>query len=169
MKKILCILSLAAVLFTGCGPRSEIEDLKKDVKSLKEADAALWEEMSAAIDALEKDLLGRIQNTKDKLNKSIDDAVADLMSLMNTKLQQSQDYLDNELAAKKKKIDQNVTELESRTDNAVTVLDQGLDAARKFLLEAIDKNDKDQEALMKDLEGKILKMTGIVGTDTFTG
>ena len=76
MKRFICI---AAILlsFSACGPRAEIEGLKKDVQSLKEADAALWEEMTAAIDALEKSLMGRIQATKDKLGKTIDEALAD--------------------------------------------------------------------------------------------
>lgn len=162
MKKLLCILSLAAVLFAGCGPRSQIEDLKRDVKSLKEADAALWAEMSAAIDALEKELLGRIQDTKDKLNKSIDEAVADLMSLMNNKLQDTQKYLETELAAKKKLIDEHVAEVTKNSDNAFTLLDQSLDVVQDFLLEAIAKNDKAQEALMHEMAAKIEKMSGIV-------
>ena len=162
MKKLLCILSLAAVLFAGCGPRSQIEDLKRDVKSLKEADAALWAEMSAAIDALEKELLGRIQDTKDKLNKSIDEAVADLMSLMNNKLQDTQKYLETELAAKKKLIDEHVAEVTKNSDNAFTLLDQSLDVVQDFLLEAIAKNDKAQEALMREMAAKIEKMSGIV-------
>ena len=162
MKKLLCILSLAAVLFAGCGPRSQIEDLKRDVKSLKEADAALWAEMSAAIDALEKELLGRIQDTKDKLNKSIDEAVADLMSLMNNKLQDTQKYLETELAAKKKLIDEHVAEVTKNSDNAFTLLDQSLDVVQDFLLEAIAKNDKAQEALMHEMAAKIEMMSGIV-------
>ena len=162
MKKLLCILSLAAVLFAGCGPRSQIEDLKRDVKSLKEADAALWAEMSAAIDALEKELLGRIQDTKDKLNKSIDEAVADLMSLMNNKLQDTQTYLETELAAKKKLIDEHVAEVTKNSDNAFTLLDQSLDVVQDFLLEAIAKNDKAQEALMHEMAAKIEMMSGIV-------
>ena len=162
MKKLLCILSLATVLFAGCGPRSQIEDLKRDVKSLKEADAALWAEMSAAIDALEKELLGRIQDTKDKLNKSIDEAVADLMSLMNNKLQDTQKYLETELAAKKKLIDEHVAEVTKNSDNAFTLLDQSLDVVQDFLLEAIAKNDKAQEALMHEMAAKIEKMSGIV-------
>lgn len=162
MKKLLCILSLAAVLFAGCGPRSQIEDLKRDVKSLKEADAALWAEMSAAIDALEKNLLDRIQGTKDKLNKSIDEAVADLMSLMNNKLQDTQKYLETELAAKKKLIDEHVAEVTKNSDNAFTLLDQSLDVVQDFLLEAIAKNDKAQEALMREMAAKIEKMSGIV-------
>ena len=163
MKKIFCILSLAAVLVAGCGPRSEIEDLKKDIKSLKEADAALWEEMSAAIEALEKELLGRIYDTRDKLDKSIDEAVQDLMALMDAKLRQTQKYLDNELAAKKKIIDGNVEALKDNTDASVTALDMTLETTRDLLHDAIDKNDKEQEALLRELEGKLESMTSMVG------
>ena len=156
MKKIICTLAACVAVLVSCGPKSQIEDLKKDVQSLKEADAALWEEMSAAIDKLEQELLGRIQATKDKLNKTIDEAVADLIDLMDSKLGESQKYLQTELAAKKQAIDSHVEAVKGKTDVTMSVFDMSLETVQDFLLE--------QEALLRELEGKLDKMVQDVET-----
>ena len=159
MKKFLFILAAAMLMVAGCGTKDDINSLKKEIQSLKEADAALWAEMSAAIDKLEKDLTQRIQDTRDRLNKSIDEAVEDLMDLMDSKLQKSQQYLDTELAAKKKLVDTHVSEVKNKTNLAVSTLDQSLDISREMLLDAINKNDKEQEAMLRQLSTRIANVS----------
>lgn len=155
-------MAACAAVLVSCTPKSQIDDLKKDVQSLKEADAALWAEMSAAIDKLEKDLMERIQATRDRLNKSIDAAVADLMTLMNDKMSASQNYLETELAAKKKSIDEHVDQVKANVDGAITAFDVSLEATKEFLKDAMDKNDKAQEDLMRQLESRIEDMVAAV-------
>lgn len=161
MKRFICI---AAILlsFSACGPRAEIEGLKKDVKSLKEADAALWEEMTAAIDALEKSLMGRIQATKDKLGKTIDEALADLYDLIDEKFGATEKYFESELAAKRADIDKNAAQVKNSSDNAIEKLDIALDYTREQLQEAISKGEQERAALLEKLESEIESMSGQV-------
>ena len=143
-------------LALGCsGAAGELERIDREIASLKESDAALYEELSGEIAALEERLLAKLDETKKRLGNDIDAALQDLFDLIVYKMEESQEFLDGELYVRKQQCDASIMEIRSRVDRAKSRLSDAMDQTGRYLEEAMKAGDAENMERMKALMGSI--------------
>ena len=155
MKKILFLFILAAVLsVSGCN-QARLRDIDKKIEDLEQEDKLILEEMTSAIEDLEKTLLGKIQASKDKMDGDIDAAIQKLYERLKAKMQENQTYLETELKARKEECDKVEADLRKRAETVINTLDKAFDDVQKDLEAAIAKGDKDLQNYLEELSSTI--------------
>ena len=149
---ILCIVSL--FLAPSCD-QARLRDIDDKIKNLEEEDKRILKELSDAIDELEKTLLGKIQESNDRLNGDIDTAVLDMLEYLKKKMDENQDYLETELAARKEQCDETVKALRDRAGDVTDALDNDLDETKARIQKAIADNDEDMRQKLLLVEESI--------------
>lgn len=156
MKKFLTILSLSAclVLSPGCNS-ARLRDIDKQLDALDQEDKKTLKEMSDAIDELERTLMAKIEESKEKLNNDIDAAMLGMYALLHEKMVENQKYLEAEVDKRKAECDKTVTALYDRGEKTVAALDAALDRSQQDLQKAIENGDKALEQKLRSFQDKI--------------
>lgn len=97
----------------------------------------------------EKTLLGKIQESNEKLNGDIDAAVMDMMLYLKQKMEANQDFLESELARRKQECDETVQALRNRADDVIADLDSMESALEQAASEVFAEAERILEACMK--------------------
>ena len=156
MKKIKAVifLLLSLCLVTSCD-QARLRNIDDKINQLEQEDQKILKELSDAIDELEKTLLGKIQESNEKLNGDIDAAVMDMMLYLKQKMEANQDFLESELARRKQECDETVQALRNRADDVIADLDKALDNTNIRIQQAIIDNDKDLQSKLSLLQSSI--------------
>ena len=156
MKKIKAVifLLLSLCLVTSCD-QARLKNIDDKINQLEQEDQKILKELSDAIDELEKTLLGKIQESNEKLNGDIDAAVMDMMLYLKQKMEANQDFLESELARRKQECDETVQALRNRADDVIADLDKALDNTNLRIQQAIIDNDKDLQSKLSLLQSSI--------------
>ncbi len=159
--KHLSIIALvaAAGLALGCsGAAGELERIDREIASLKEGDAALYAEMSGEISALEQRLLDKLADTKKRLGNDIDAAMQDLYDLITYKMEETQEFLDDELYSRKQQCDATIMGIRSRVDRAKSSLSNAMDQTARYLETAMKAGDSQNMERLSGLMGSIREL-----------
>lgn len=151
MKKLFILIFCALPAVCSCDPQAELERIDREIASLRAENLALYEELSAEIDAMEKRLLDKIKETQERLGGDIDAAFADLMNLITYKMEETEDYLQTELLAKKQHCDQTILDVRSNVDKIKRRMDGALNEASVYLMEALKNGDAVTENKLREV------------------
>lgn len=150
MKNIFTVIvfALALIAVPSCD-KARLRNIDKEISGLEQEDQRILQELSQAIDDLEKALLGKIEEANEKLNHDIDAAVLDMLDYLKTKMDANQDYLEVELAKRKAECDETVAGIRSKAKEVTDGLNDALDKTQERLQKAIKDGDEDvQEKLL---------------------
>ena len=160
MKHLSIIAFVAAAgLALGCsGAAGELERIDREIASLKEGDASLYAEMSGEISALEQRLLDKLADTKKRLGNDIDAAMQDLYDLITYKMEETQEFLDDELYSRKQQCDATIMGIRSRVDRAKSSLSNAMDQTARYLETAMKAGDSQNMERLSGLMGSIREL-----------
>ena len=144
MKKILIAIAASVLVlsFPSCN-KARLKGIDDKISDLEKEDSRILQELSDAIDELEKTLLGKIAESNEKLNHDIDAAVMKMMDYLSDKMKENQEYLETELAMRREECDQTISKLRAKAEDVKGGLDDALDITQARLQKAIADGDED--------------------------